>query len=298
MKHHAQFAFALLILLSSIRWIGAEESSFDSGGVTIHYTIQGQGDPVVLIHGFSASAASNWGSPGIIAGLAEDYQVIALDNRGHGLSGKPHDVEQYGLEMVQDAVRLLDHLKIARAHFVGYSMGGFITMKMLTLHPDRMITAVLGGAGWMQEGDGMGDLGEELAKSLEEGRGFGPLIEGLTPEGQPGPTEEEIQNINALLTFTNDTKALAAAIRGMAELAVEEKELKANKVPVLALIGEMDPLKAGVDAMEDVLSNFQVVVIDGADHMTAFTDPSFLEALRGFLAKHGLREATEAVSAR
>ena len=52
------------------------------------------------------------------------YRVIALDCRGHGQSGKPQDPGQYGLEMVRDVVRLLDHLNVERAHVVGYAMGG------------------------------------------------------------------------------------------------------------------------------------------------------------------------------
>ena len=92
----------------------AVDSFFDSNGVKIHYTVQGKGEPVLLIHGFTASIPLQWGLPGITAALAKNYQVIAFDNRGHGRSGKPHDPKQYGKEMVEDAVRLLDHLHIGQ----------------------------------------------------------------------------------------------------------------------------------------------------------------------------------------
>ncbi len=98
--------------------VAVVESSFDSQGVRIHYVISGpaSGAPVVLIHGFAASN-SMW--DGVRAALASMYRVIAMDCRGHGASGKPHEPSAYGIEMVNDVTRLLDHLKIARAHVSG-----------------------------------------------------------------------------------------------------------------------------------------------------------------------------------
>src|SRR4051812_22344550 len=126
--------------------------TFDSNGVSISYTVEGKGEPVVLIHGLFASAQVNWRAPGIIRILATNHQVIALDVRGHGASGKPTNESDYGVELAEDIVRLLDHLKIKQAHLVGYSMGGMITMKILTSHPDRVKSALLGGMGWMRKG--------------------------------------------------------------------------------------------------------------------------------------------------
>ena len=94
--------------------VRAEERSFDSRGVKISYTVEGRGEPVVLIHGFAINAQFNWALGGISKELAKNYQVIALDNRGHGKSDKPYDPKQYGMEMVDDVVRLLDH-QIGRA---------------------------------------------------------------------------------------------------------------------------------------------------------------------------------------
>ena len=114
---------------------------FESDGVRLHYTDEGAGEPVILIHGFATNADLNWRVPGITQALAEDYRAIALDVRGHGLSDKPHGVDQYGTKMVNDVIRLMDHLEIEKAHVVGYSMGGFITLKLITMYPDRIISA-------------------------------------------------------------------------------------------------------------------------------------------------------------
>jgi pimeloyl-ACP methyl ester carboxylesterase len=293
MKLRAWFP-VVLCFLASASFLRAEDQSFDSNGVKIHYIVEGQGEPVVLIHGFTADIDKNWrtgfipgseNGPKIIPALAKNYQVIALDNRGHGKSDKPHDPKAYGKEMAEDIVRLLDHLKIKKAHVVGYSMGGMITAKLLTTHPDRLLSATLGGHGGLRD-DGRNEFFEQLASSLEQGKGFGPLIEALTPAGKPKPSAEQIEAINAGLLKANDMKALAAAVRGFRGLAIDAEKLKANEVPTLALIGELDPLKKGVDTLKEDLAKLEVVVIPGADHMTAVSNPEFIKSLTAFLARH------------
>jgi len=285
------------IVLAVCSSLNADDRFFLSDGVKIHYVVEGEGEPVLLIHGFAANLGVQWGIPGIIKDLAKDYQVIAIDNRGHGRSGKPHEPEKYGMQMVEDAVRLLDEMKIDKAHVVGYSMGGFITSKLIATHPERLITATLGGAGWAQADDERLSFMKTLADSLDAGKGIGPLINELTPTNRPKPTEQEIAGINQMLMLTNDQKALAAVIRGFTGFAVTEEKLKENKVPTLSLIGEIDPLKLGVDEMEKRMANLKVVVIEGADHMTAFTDPLFKSALRDFLAAHSPHGAKKPVAA-
>ena len=116
MRQRSLFGFVILALAASTAVAAPQQGQFLSNGVKIHYIEEGQGEPVLLIHGFSANAFVNWVLPGVFGNLAKHYHVIALDNRGHGASGKPHEIEKYGPEMVEDAVRLLDHLKIEKAH--------------------------------------------------------------------------------------------------------------------------------------------------------------------------------------
>jgi pimeloyl-ACP methyl ester carboxylesterase len=275
------------LLLAVVPGAEAGDKYFTSNGVKIRYTDRGKGEPVLLIHGFGVNLDLQWGVPGIIQALARDHRVIAYDCRGHGKSGKPHDPKKYGQEMVEDAVRLLDHLKIKKAHVVGYSMGAMITAKLLVTHPDRLRTATLGGGGAASQDEQVLRLHNQLAESLDQGKGIGPLIEALTPPGRPKPPPEQVQVINKLFTAGfNDTKALAAVVRGWKDLAVTDAELKANRVPVLALLGADDPFQKGVDALKGRLTDLQVVVIPQADHMTAFTRPEFQRALRAFLTRH------------
>ncbi len=143
----------LLVVVNPSRATAAPESQFfDAKGVKIHYLIEGTGEPVVLIHGLDSSARINWQAPGTIDALAKDHEVIALDLPGYGQSDKPPEPTAYGQQWVEDVILLLDHLKLQKAHIVGYSMGGVVALKLIAEHPDRVLSGTLGGMGWLQEG--------------------------------------------------------------------------------------------------------------------------------------------------
>ena len=257
------------------------ESFTASDGAVIHYLVEGRGDPVVLLHGITGTAASNWGAAGIIDRLAEKFQVIAVDQRGHGKSDKPHDPASYGERMALDVVDLLDHLRLQQANVVGYSMGGFITMKLIALAPDRLMSAVVGGAGWSSPDLRDAAMFDALAVSLEEGQGGGPLVEFLWPGEEP-PTPEQVQAIGLAMVASNDQAALAAVVRGMPALDVSAELLRINKVPTLNIIGSNDPLKPNADALVSVMQEHRLHVIEGANHMNTLNSPEFYDTIRAF----------------
>ncbi len=275
----------LLISLGMAGGLQAEDYFFDSGGVRIHYVVEGSGEPVILIHGYLANIGWNWGDPGVIKALAGNYRVIALDNRGHGLSDRPQEAGAYGLKMTEDVIRLMDHLKIKKAHVVGYSMGGWMTARLLTDHPERFLTATLSGAGWLKEDADQSFL-LSVADSLEKGKGLGLLLAALNPKDAPTVPKETLEAASKMLLWFNDPVALAKVARGMGQFGVAESKLRANKIPVLALIGELDPLKVAVDQFDGVLAKLKVVVIPGANHINTPGNPEFIKALKAFLAEH------------
>jgi pimeloyl-ACP methyl ester carboxylesterase len=277
------YALCLLLIPSLVR---AEDGTFDANGVKLHYTdTGGTNTPVIFVHGYTSSAAA---AAPIISGLKDSYRVIALDCRGHGKSEKPHEPAKYGTNMVEDVVRLLDHLKIKKAHLVGYSMGAMISCKLATVHPERFLSVTLGSAGGIRKEDGMDVFGEMLGKSLDEGKGFGPLLGALTPPGQPQPSQEQLKQINAFLSASNDVKALACVARSFTNFTVDTPAIKAIKLPMLAIIGSGDPLKAGVDRLHSDKSDVKVVVIPGANHMSAGSHPTFVKELKAFVDGHRL----------
>ncbi len=282
--------FAMAIFTSTdVLASAAEQKVFDSAGVPISYLDQGEGEAVVLVHGFTANATLNWVLPGIVQYLQDDYRVIAIDVRGHGRSGKPHDPQMYGMELVHDIIRLMDHLEIQRAHVVGYSMGAMISCKLLTTAPQRLISVTLGGAGWPRADDPRQIVLDELVESLENGRGIGPLLRALSPTGIAAPTDDQLRATSQLAMLVNDPKALAAMMRKRDGLIVPESDLRKNNVPVLALIGDQDPLKTMIDCMDGVCPKLEVVVIDDADHTNAFVKNQFKANLSRFLDQHRIQ---------
>jgi pimeloyl-ACP methyl ester carboxylesterase len=251
---------------------------FDSDGVDIRYVVAGEGEPVILLHGFIFSIGPAWIDGGLFDALSRTNLAVAMDLRGHGASGKPHDASRYGLEMVNDVLRLMDHLRLDDAHLVGYSLGGTLACKCLEVAPERLRSVVLGGAGWIRKGDGAYRGWTPLAEMLERVRPGERLSSYFWPNPDARPPRE-IQD----LVDGNDPAALAALARGMLEVTVEENGLKSNGVPTLAICGEHDPIKATVLAMKDAVPNLLVQVVAGLDHNTLPGSKEFREGLRDFV---------------
>jgi pimeloyl-ACP methyl ester carboxylesterase len=297
MKPTLRLATVLLMVgMSSLAFGQApQDQFFDSKGVRIRYIEQGAGEPVVLIHGYTGTAEGLWVTSGVFQQLAKNYRVIALDCRGHGKSDKPHDVKQYGREMALDIVRLLDHLKIQKAHIVGYSMGGAITAKLLTLMPERFLTATLGGSGgtmgWTTEDDARI---EKEAQEMEQGANRSMLLR-LWPTDKPKPTEEEIEAELKKRRDANpnlDRVALAAVRRSNRERVVTESQMAAVKVPTIAIVGTADPIMERVNRLKKVMPQLKVVTIDRATHsgeVGAVRRPEFLQALQEFLKANSVK---------
>jgi pimeloyl-ACP methyl ester carboxylesterase len=261
---------------------------FDSSGVRIRYVEHGHGAPVILIHGYTGTLDRHWIAPGVFHELAKDHRVIAFDSRGHGKSGKPHDPSAYGPEMGQDIIRLLDHLKIPRAHIVGYSMGAIIAGHLLTTDPDRFITATWVAHHavhmWTPSDDQEADAS---ARELEGDTPFRSLVVALTPPGAPLPSDEEIRKRLQPLVAANDLKALAAYHRGRRRLVVTDRAIAAVRIPTLGIIGSADPSAGGLREVGKIMPALKVIVVDGAEHggeRGILRRPEFLPALREFFA--------------
>lgn len=247
----ASFVVAIACFLCPELNAANQDAFLDVKGVKIHYTVHGNGDPVVLVHGYLASAWINWGMAGVDAALARDHQVVALDMPGHGLSGKPVDEAAYGVQMAEDVIAVMDHLEIRKAHVVGYSMGGMIAMKLMTSHPDRVRSCVLGGMGWLKEGS---------------------AVQKVFLDAKPD--------------LSVPTAPLALAFKGMGRLAVTADEVKAIKIPVIVLIGEKDSIKlVYVDPLTRIRPDWPVHVVPGAGHMNCIVKPAFKREIVDWIAE-------------
>ncbi len=260
-----------------------ESRYFQSGGVPIHYTDVGQGPPVVLVHGFAVSGELNWRLPGVTRALEPGYRVISMDLRGHGRSGKPHSLADYGENLVLDIVRLLDHLELPQAHVVGYSLGGFVVLKLASVAPERLSSASILGAGWEPpENSALLAALPRLADALEAGHGVGPIA-GHLGAGRTQPGFSHRLWVRLMTRYFNDQRALEGVVRSVPDLAVEEETLSAVDVPVCSIVGSRDPLLHSARAMARVVPEVTLVEIPDADHIQAPARPELHTALRRFL---------------
>ena len=186
---------------------------FDSKGVRIRYVEQGQGPAIVLMHGYTGTLDRHFIANGVFANLAKDHRVIAMDLRGHGKSDKPHDPKAYGETMAGDVVRLLDHLKIQRAHVLGYSLGAMIAGRLATMHPARLISvAYVASLPLLETATYMDAFAQESVKELEGDLPFKSLAVALQPPGAKPPSDDEIRKAVAPLVAANDVQGVCRTV--------------------------------------------------------------------------------------
>ena len=281
----------LLRLLALFVFLGpaaAQDRYFDAGGVRIRYVDMGSGPAVVLVHGFTGDIERSWINTGVLANLSTDHRVLAFDLRGHGHSGKPHDPRAYD-EIGLDVIRLLDHTGVKRAHVVGYSLGGIIIAKLLTTHPERFTSALIGGAAYRRSRSARADQENEAAAREVEAGIYRALIVSTAATDEPPPGEEAIRARSREIAGSNDVHAHAALMRARRALLVSDAEIAAVRVPTLALVGGADPALLRVQAMREFWQDLHVQVVPGATHPTVHERglprrPEFTQAIRRWIA--------------
>ena len=247
--------------------------SFHNGSVEIAYLDEGEGDPIVLVHGFASTKDINWVYPSWVSTLTRaGRRVIALDNRGHGESAKLYDPEDYHIgTMAGDVRALMDHLKIERADMMGYSMGGRITAYLGQRNPERLRSAILGGIG-IGLIDDEGRPGENVAAALEAAS----LDDVTDPMGRMFRTFAD--------QTRSDRRALAACMRGSRRLMTRE-EAASITVPVLIAVGTVDDVAGSAQRLAEVIPGSQVLDIPNRDHMRAVGDRVYKDGVLEFLSR-------------
>ena len=226
-----------------------------SDGVGLRYLTAGSvGSWVVLLHGRTDSAERMWVSTGILDALAVDHRVVALDLRNHGESDKPGPKLDGRAE---DAIELMDHLGIDRAHVHGYSMGGAYALELLASVPERFLTAGLCGAGVMEADESL----RAMAESLDP----------LPPGGMNAPLFPNVRDLVAVMGSDID--------------------LASVDVPILSINGEYDRPYSKTQRLWREARTFHHVVLPGCDHLVACgfgapLPPAYLAATVGFIAMY------------
>ncbi len=234
---------------------------------------EGAGESVLLVHGFASSFRVNWVAPSWTTTLADaGYRVVAFDHRGHGSSTRSLDASVYAPErMAADAVALLDHLDIPRAHFMGYSMGARVCAFAALAAPARAATLVLGGLG-IGLVEGVGDW-DPIAEAL-----LAPDASALPP-GRP----------KTFRTFADQTRsdrqALAACISTSRTLLSVEDVARISQ-PTLIAVGTRDDIAGSPQALAALMPDAETLSIENRDHMLAVGDRAFKARVLDFLRSH------------
>ena len=241
-------------------------------GVRIAYETVGEGQSVLLVHGFAASRVQNWKDPGWYDTLAQSgFRVIAMDCRGHGDSDKPHDEAAYDHAiMAEDAAAVLEAAGAAPAHLMGYSMGGFISMHVLMDHPDLLKKLIIGGVGGSYFDRAFGSR-EAIADAL--------LVADKSKISDP--VHKRFREFAE--QSGKDREALAACMRANRRLFTAQ-ELKQSQRPVLVVCGENDVLTGPPGPLAEAFAEGRALLVPKRDHMTTVGDRVFklgaLEFLR------------------
>ena len=230
------------------------------------------GTPVLLIHGFASNARINWIGTGWTKVLTDDgYRVVAIDNRGHGHSTKFYEPADYGPDIfADDAVALLDHLKIERTHVVGYSMGGRIAAWLGHAHGKRLRTLTIGGMGAHIGGRG----------------GYERVREALLTDDTDGVTDRAALAFRRFADATGaDRRALAACIVP-SNTRITPEVMASVATPALVVVGSEDEISGPAEPLARMMPNARAVTLPGLDHMKATGAPGFKRAVTDFLGEN------------
>lgn len=239
-------------------------------GTRIAFTSEGDGPPVLLIHGFASNRLSWWSNGWARALMDAGFRVIAPDLRGHGESDKPRDPSSYGDRKFDDLVAVLKAADVPQVDVMGYSMGSIITIGFLMREPQRVRRAVIGGIGATYF-TGNHLLGQSIVDALE--------VE------NPAGIADPIDRLHRFLATRkgNDRFALAALMRASHRL-YGPTDLNAVSQPVLVACGADDEITGPPAPLAEAFGNGRSLSLSGCDHGTALDHPGFKTAAAEFLS--------------
>ena len=229
----------------------------DNDGVRIHYEVRGEGTPLVLLHGFGVSGDA-WHTGGHVDALADAFQVITMDARGHGRSDKPHDLSSYSLlKRVSDVTSVLDAVGVDTAHLLGYSLGGVTGFGLSKYAPERFRSVIVLGAH---------PYSEEYPEDFEEwgqryiDHGVAAAIENREKESGPLSDEQKAE------LEARDWRALGAALVSTSRIRGLSEGISQGRLPYLLLCGTGDEdhdlaMQASVE-----FPNVSFTSLEGLDH--------------------------------
>ena len=266
---------------------------FQYQNVNFHYQEIGSGEAMIALHGLSQNTGY-WMGTGVAAALVENYRVIALDMRAHGLTTIAGTDKGYDIDtMVNDIDALADHLGLDRFHLLGHSTGGMIaaryamTKAIENKHPliSLMLTNCSSATNFINKGPEIDAQVIELLAQSFENQAWEQMIEGLKVNSGPlfagiaaAKDSEQQFNLALELMQAGNGKSIAEFIRNFYNDADPKvDELRKIDCPTLVAIGELDSLFIDPsDLMAHEIPNAKQVICENVGHMTAIESPQWL----------------------
>ncbi len=248
--------------------------TIDSNGVWIRFEQYGEptAPTILLIHGFASSANDNWLQTGWVRALTKaGRRVVALDCRGHGQSDKPHDPAAYGHDrMAADVEEVLRYANARTVDVFGYSMGSYLTLRLLERKPGRVRSAILGG------------VGAGMLRARPNSPAIAAALEAADPSAITDPAARAFRDFAQ--GRGNDLLALAAIQR--AENSIPDPAALARlALPILVVAGAKDTLVGSPEKLAQALPGARAEIVPDADHLTAVTHPRMKEVVLDFLTQ-------------
>lgn len=228
----------------------------DNQGLSIRYELIGDGPPLLMMHGYSGNL-QRWKTLGYVESLADKFQLILIDARGHGQSDKPHDSQSYTWDKrTSDVIAVLDAIGIDSVHIFGYSLGGIYAFYLAKNSPQRIKSVITWGAHPYESAfdsfagiDGTG--AKEFLTAFEEYLG-----EKISEQGQKLILEEN--DLQAPVAAATDRESLAGSLAEMA-------------MPFLVMAGSRDARFSLMEKCADELPNASFIPFEGYGHIQAKT---------------------------
>ena len=248
---------------------------FTSDGLDLAYddiAPAGHARTILLVHGFASNRNEGWRRTGWY-GAFERRRVrcIALDQRGHGESGKPHEAEAYGRErLAGDVLALMDHLDLPQVDLFGYSMGSRVALMTALTAPDRISNLMLGG------------VGDSMITERDRPPG-NPMADAMLADDPAAITEPMLKSFRQFADEQGEDRHALAACSQSISGPFDRGAMARLPMPALVVTGQRDALAGDVEALAAAFAHGHAVIVPGCDHFSAIPHALTKAAVFDFL---------------
>lgn len=239
---------------------------------TIEYIVKGQGETIVLLHGYieSLNVWDNFANE-----LSKNYKIIAIDLPGHGNSDVIEEV--HSMELMAKVVKyILDTEKIEKCNLIGHSMGGYVTMQFLEMYPEMLKTACLFHSTPFADDDERKKIRDQIIEAIKAGKRVLLAKEHVEKTFAPENINKFAPEIGFLKVIAVNTsnEGTIAALKGMKIRKNHSETFTGSQIPILWLLGAKDNF-IPLDSKDKIQTpkNSEIFVLQNSGHQGFIEEP-------------------------